>query len=233
MAKNRYIDTKFWDDGYIIKLDPTEKLLFLYLLTNTLTNIAGIYEITTRRIIFDTDINEDKLWKILKKFETDKRVYYIDGWIIMCNFPKYQHYEKSPKIREGIESILAELPDEIIKSMDTLSIPYLYLSNYSILFNSIKSNSISSASEFDFFWKEYPKKKEKSEALKLWQGINPNKKLTEKIIEGVKKYKETDEWQKEGGRFIPYPKKFLENKKWEDEIIIKESAVDKAWKSAK
>ena len=41
--KHRYIKTKFWDDSYIIELNPHEKLLFLYLITNPLTNIAGVY----------------------------------------------------------------------------------------------------------------------------------------------------------------------------------------------
>ena len=34
MAKQRYINTKFWRDSYIEDLDPIEKLLFLYLLSN-------------------------------------------------------------------------------------------------------------------------------------------------------------------------------------------------------
>jgi len=29
MSKKRYVDTKFWDDNYIIEKDPNEKLLFL------------------------------------------------------------------------------------------------------------------------------------------------------------------------------------------------------------
>ena len=44
MSKQRSVDTCFWDDRYITQLDPSEKLLFLYLLTNTLTNICGVYQ---------------------------------------------------------------------------------------------------------------------------------------------------------------------------------------------
>ena len=50
MSDTRMIKTKFWDDDYISYLDSVEKLLFLYCLTNPLTNIAGIYEITLKRI---------------------------------------------------------------------------------------------------------------------------------------------------------------------------------------
>jgi len=38
--KKRYISTKFWDDEFIVNLDPIEKLLFMYFLTNPLTNVA-------------------------------------------------------------------------------------------------------------------------------------------------------------------------------------------------
>ena len=42
MAKFRYVNTRFWDDSYVAELSPLEKLAFLYLLTNSLTTIAGV-----------------------------------------------------------------------------------------------------------------------------------------------------------------------------------------------
>ena len=131
MAKQRMVNTKFWDDNYIIDLDPIEKLLFLYFLTNSLTNIAGIYEISIRKIAFDTGIDKDMVKKILDRFKTDKKIYYIEGWIIIANFPKYQSYKNHPKIKRGIELILEEIPDNIRYSMYRLSIPYTYPFNYS------------------------------------------------------------------------------------------------------
>lgn len=131
MSKQRYVNTRFWDDNYITSLEPKEKLLFLYFLTNPLTNIAGIYEISPRRINFDTGLEITEVNETIKKFSIDRKIYYIDGWVIICNFPKYQDFEKSPKIKEGIEIILNQLPQEVRNNIDTLSIPYLYPSNYS------------------------------------------------------------------------------------------------------
>ena len=73
MAKERYINTKFWDDSYIVKLDPIEKLLFIYLLTNPLTNICGIYEVSLRRIAFDTGIEEEVILTLLRRFEEKRK----------------------------------------------------------------------------------------------------------------------------------------------------------------
>jgi hypothetical protein len=130
MSKQRYIDTQFWDDKYIVHLDPIEKLAFIYFITNPLTNIAGIYEITLRRIAFDTGIDENMVQKILERFEKDKKIYYIEGWIIICNFPKYQKYQERGKIKDGIDKIIKSLPCIILEAIHTLPIPYTYTLNY-------------------------------------------------------------------------------------------------------
>jgi len=46
MSTQRYISTSFWDDPWITSLDPSEKLLYLYLMTNTSTNISGVYKLS-------------------------------------------------------------------------------------------------------------------------------------------------------------------------------------------
>ena len=116
MSKQRYIDTKFWDDNYIVERDPIEKLLYLYLLTNTLTNILGIYEISLRRIAFDTGIDKDMVIKILERFEKDYKIKYSDGYVVIKNFVKHQ--SNNPKINKGIELLLKETPVNLIKWVD-------------------------------------------------------------------------------------------------------------------
>jgi hypothetical protein len=69
MEKLRSVNTKFWNDPFIETLDNKEKLLFLYLLTNPLANILGIYEISLSRISFDTGLTIDTVEKALKGFE--------------------------------------------------------------------------------------------------------------------------------------------------------------------
>lgn len=122
MSKNRYINTRFWDDGYITTLDPIEKLLFIYLLTNPLTEICGAYEIPLRRIAFDTGIDKDMVSKILDRFADADRVIYRDGWVLICNFIKHQN-ANSPTIKTGIEKGLSCCPDWI---KDRLCITYGY-----------------------------------------------------------------------------------------------------------
>lgn len=121
MAKGRYINTHFWDDSWIIDLDPIEKLLFLYLLTNPCTDIAGAYEISLRRMGFDTGIDRDMLLKILERFEKANKIVYRDGWILVVNFLKNQ--AMNPSVKAGavrsVENCPEWIKDRIIKGLDS------------------------------------------------------------------------------------------------------------------
>lgn len=127
MAKQRYINTRFWDDGYVVSLDPLEKLLFIYLLTNPLTEICGAYEIPLRRIAFDTGIDSDMVLKMLSRFAEADKVIYRDGWVLVCNFIKHQAV--NPKIEKGIENAVNACPDWV---KDRLSIAYDSLSHLNL-----------------------------------------------------------------------------------------------------
>ncbi len=71
---------------------------------------------------------------------------------------------------------------------------------------------------FDIFWKAYPKKKSKGQAEKAWKSIKPTPELSERIIISVKTHKNSADWKRENGKYIPYPATFLNAKGWEDEV---------------
>lgn len=122
MSKQRMIDTKFWDDNYTSNLDPIEKLLFLYCLSNTHTNICGIYEIPLKSIASDTWIDKNMVLKILDRFERDRKILFRDWWLVIFNFIKYQN-QWSPKIQQWIENNLRKVPKWLTELMQ---IPYQY-----------------------------------------------------------------------------------------------------------
>jgi hypothetical protein len=112
MAKQRVVNTRFWNDPWVMEeLNPLDKLLFLYFLTNDQTNLSGIYEISHRVICFETGIEKETLTKAMIP-RLGPKVFYEDGWIIIPNFPKHQNTE-NPKIMAGIQRELALVPDEI------------------------------------------------------------------------------------------------------------------------
>lgn len=113
MAKQRYVNTKFWDDRYVRRLSPSAKLLFLYLLTNPLTNIAGIYEIEIERIEFDTKIPAAEILSLLKQFEKDEKIMYLDGWVALKNFIRHQT-TSSVKVQAGIVAEMKKIPTPVL-----------------------------------------------------------------------------------------------------------------------
>ncbi len=114
-GKQRYINTKFWDDNYVVSLNTEEKCLFLYFLTNPLTTICGIYEISMDRINFDTGIPKDRIGTYMDKFSRDKKIFYVDGWTYIRNFVKHQ--ASNPNINKGIISSLGSVPSNILANI--------------------------------------------------------------------------------------------------------------------
>jgi hypothetical protein len=109
MAKQRMINTKFWSDPWVMtKLNSLDRLLFLYLITNELTNISGIYEISEHRIAFDTGVEKDTLIKAMIP-RLEPKVYYHNNWIIIVSFPKHQNL-KSKDVVEGIRREFLSAP---------------------------------------------------------------------------------------------------------------------------
>ena len=71
---------------------------------------------------------------------------------------------------------------------------------------------------FEKFWNEYPKKISKGNAEKWFKKNKPTNDLVDLMIEKLKIYKETEQWKKDNGKYIPYPSSWLNAKGWEDEI---------------
>lgn len=125
MAKERIINTRFWNDGFISRLDPIEKLLFIYFLSNEHTNICGIYELPLKIVAIETGLDTSMLDKLIPRLSP--KISYEDGWVIIPKFPKHQHCQ-SEKVLTGIRRELDLIPSHILTvaigygyPMDTLS----------------------------------------------------------------------------------------------------------------
>lgn len=70
---------------------------------------------------------------------------------------------------------------------------------------------------FAHFWKVYPKKRSKGQALLAFTKINPDEQLMQAILAGIEQAKTWDDWRKESGKYIPYPATWLNARGWEDE----------------
>jgi hypothetical protein len=69
---------------------------------------------------------------------------------------------------------------------------------------------------FDAFWSVYPKKKARDAAKRAWNKRRPDQALLDTIIAAVRAQACSDDWIREGGRFIPYPATWLNQARWTD-----------------
>ena len=80
-----------WDEPFMQSQQMTSdlKILYLYLLSNDVSNIAGVYKITNRRILFDLcnpSLNLKVLFFQLRKM---KKVYRCGDYVIIKDAPLY------------------------------------------------------------------------------------------------------------------------------------------------
>ena len=74
---------------------------------------------------------------------------------------------------------------------------------------------------FDRFWSAYPKKIGKGAAQKAFEKAHIGKDLIETVLKAIDQQKNTDQWKKDGGQYIPNPATWLNQQRWEDEVTVK------------
>lgn len=73
--------------------------------------------------------------------------------------------------------------------------------------------------QFEEFYKAYPKKVKKQDVKKWFKKNKPSNELFSSMLNRLEQFRASDDWQKDGGQYIPYPTTWLNQKRWEDEII--------------
>jgi len=144
----RGFNTELWNDSFVRKLPKDAKLLFIYLWTNPHCNQAGLYEIDSETIAFDTKLTEADIPTLFELLEPKVKWYPEANLIWVKNFIKRQ--TKSPKFLIAAAKCLSFIHhngaiQELIEynySIHSISIPYPYSSGS----NSIPSSASASAS---------------------------------------------------------------------------------------
>lgn len=223
-ASDFYMDTAGWT---VAQVGAYTRLL-MYEWVNgpmpsdmaSLSRIAGISDARTMY----------KMWSgtIGKKFISN-------NGNLLYNKRLEEEREKQFKYREkqaekGLSGAKIRWKDHIATAI-AQAIPDDSSSSSSSSYNKEKEKEINKEKEkekesFELFWKEYPKKQGKGLCLKIWQKLNPSKELLEKILKTISIFKESEQWKKEKGKFIPMPSTWLNQGRWDDELGEQKSKWD-------
>lgn len=128
---------------------------------------------------------------------------------------------KDEKIRQSRASggHLGGNPKLLSKSNGRLTLPPNLMPTPSSAVCSLQSSTAVTTptpSGFDRFWKSYPKKKSKGDAERFWKRTKLDP-FIDQILEALQWQKESCDWTKQGGQYIPNPASYLSAKGWLDE----------------
>ena len=83
-----------------------------------------------------------------------------------------------------------------------------------------KSNVKENNTLFDRFWFAYPRKVAKPDAKRKFDRINPDEQTLQLMLSAIERQKQSEQWTKDGGQFIPHPATWLNQRRWEDETPV-------------
>lgn len=209
MARKRMIDPNFWRDEKIAKCSYMERLLFEGLWTFAEDNGVGrASPLLIKADIFPYDsLREADIQKSLAKLASLGLIllYEIEGqsYYYVLNFLKHQTINKPSK---------CYLPEPLPEHYGSTTVVVTPEDNIKED-NIIKQNR---GVDFERFWKAYPRKVAKADALKAFEKNVPGP-LLETVLNALEKQKRSEDWTRDSGRYIPYPATWLNGKRWEDE----------------
>ena len=87
-----------------------------------------------------------------------------------------------------------------------------------------ESKKQSKNSGFELFWEAYPKKVGKDKAKESWK--KASKVEISVILSAIEQQKQSVQWQKDNGQYIPNPATWLNQGRWQDEITPVTGYVD-------
>jgi hypothetical protein len=73
---------------------------------------------------------------------------------------------------------------------------------------------------FDKFYQLYPRKQAKVQAQKAWDKLDLTQELFDKILGKLQMFMKSADWEKENGKYVPYPSSWLNSQRWEDDLQL-------------
>lgn len=118
MAIYRQVDMKFWTDTKVIETFSTdEKLMYLYLLTNPHTNLAGCYEIGFKTISFESGFSVKTSENLVRSLIQKNLIRYSEETdeLLVIKWHKY-NWTQSEKFRKPLLAQIDEIKNAGFKA---------------------------------------------------------------------------------------------------------------------
>lgn len=216
MAQKRMFSLNVVDTDNFLEMPISSRLLYYEL--GMRADDDGFVD-DWKKILLFTGLKQDDMKVLISK----SFIIPFESGVIVIRHWRLNNYLQKDRIKPTIyqkELKQLELDNNNVYTMDTTCI-------HSIDKNRIDKNSIDYIyAHFEQFWKAYPKKVSKQKCLKWFKSNKPNEQLLKTMLEQLERFKQTKDWQKDNGQFIPYPDTWLRNRRWEDEFETEEESEE-------
>ena len=217
MAKGRMLQNRVSKSNKLAALSSdTARLLYTWTLSHLDIN-GNFYAdpVMVNNIVFTRLGHSVKTIAACLDELADKELiirYQINGEVYL-NYPDFQ--EKQPKLNPYKEGT-PDIPTMTEESrMTNASVTPTQIKRSKEKINKCSKRE-PSKDGFELFWNKYPRKVNKAEAIQAWnKAIIPS---IETILDAIEKQKGSDQWNAEGGKYIPYPSSWLNKERWNDEL---------------
>lgn len=246
MKRYRKVTEATWNR--IRKCSDDEKLMYLYLYSGHHATSSGVLRIDPLYLSADMQWKIDRVDKSLDGLIAgehigmipDMSLLWIKAWWddnasgrsesrkVMRN--ALEQYKRVPELREFLleSGLFPELKLYVSKKPRAEDVEQtseqpnekeqeLEIGNKTSVQEAVQDYS----PDFCSFWIEYPRKQSKADAFKAWTQIARFRPEIADIIAAVKRGRESRQWQKDNGQYIPMPATWLRAHGWLDEYDTK------------
>ena len=234
MARKRMIDPNIWDSEDFSSLSFIARLLFIGMISNADDEGRGVANPTYLKshiFPYEEELRTTDIENALSQIARSMSIvlYTHDG----KRYYEFSHWREWQKIDRPTPSKLPDpdLGEPIYKDSmndrrgldEDSSNDRRTLDEGSLLIEKNRKEKNrkeqeTRASGFEKFWEEYPRKEKKTAARQKWEHLDPDDALQEKILADIALKKTTEAWREDGGRYIPQPTTYLNQRRWEDEF---------------
>ena len=231
MARARNIKPSFFQNEELGELNPLDRLAFIGMWT--IADFKGCIELRAKRLKVQLlPYDECDFETIVNNLEQSRFIstYSVLGqrYIKIINFEKHQNPHKNER-ESGSDIPDISEQDEITNENNDLTkdgtkpdfigtarADSLLLIPDSLNPIPVKNQSRENALDDGFheFWNFYPKKVGKDAAHKAWKKQKPN---VDDVLQALIWQKESSQWFKNNGAFIPNPATYINEGRWKDE----------------
>ncbi|MDP4088313.1 MAG: hypothetical protein Q8930_03440 [Bacillota bacterium] len=109
----KQIQANFWQNAFVLDLTPEERYFYVYLITNTMTTVCGIYKFNLKLAVLETGLSTEVINNYLNAFESSGKIVVskISREIMIVNWLKHNS-KRNKKIIGQINAELKEVKDK-------------------------------------------------------------------------------------------------------------------------